>query len=181
MKRLKAGFSLLLVFFAAIYLTSCGQGDSNSPNQSDLISECGGFEAGGTAVLDTLPDYCDAEVLHWMYEAGTGTLKLADTRIHLNCCGEHSMKVVYSDGVYVVTETDRPVDGDARCLCSCVFDFAVTVYDVPPGTTRIKILRIVTDQNPRQELVYEGELDLLEGSGFVVVDESKVPCDIYKE
>jgi hypothetical protein len=145
-------------------------------DQRDLISECGGFEAGGQPTMDVLPDYCAAEVLHWMYEEYTMTLKLADTRIQLNCCGEHSMEVVYDAGVYVVTETDAP-DNGSRCKCSCVFDFTVTAYGVYPGTIRIKIKRVVTDQQPKSKLVYEGELDLSAGSGFAVIDESVVNCD----
>lgn len=179
MKNLITSHILLLASFCvASCLASCGHGTDNplDLDQSDLISECGGFEAGGHPILGAPPAYCDAEVLHWEYEEDTTTLKLADTRIQLNCCGEHSMEVVYDAGVYVVTETDAPDNGD-RCKCVCVFDFTVTVSDIPAGTISIKLRRIVTDQQPEQKLVYEGELDLSAGSGFVVIDESVVNCD----
>ncbi|MBN2493729.1 MAG: hypothetical protein JXR96_03970 [Deltaproteobacteria bacterium] len=145
--------------------------DSPLP-QDDRVSECGGFESNGGTIFDAPSAYCDAEVLYWIYEAASQTLSLADTRILLNCCGDHGMTVAQVDGVYVVTETDAPEDGWGRCLCMCVYDFVVSVSQIPAETIPIRIFREVTDSE--SGTVWEGELDLTAGAGAVVIDETDV-------
>jgi hypothetical protein len=146
--------------------------------QEDKVSDCGGFEAAGESLFDDSKDkrsdYCDAEVLHWLYDEATQRLKLADARVLLNCCGDHSMTVEEVDGVYVFTETDAPEGGWGRCLCMCVYDFVIKVDNIPPGTISIRIDRVVTDRPEGSGLVYEGELDLTLGSGSEVIDDTDV-------
>jgi hypothetical protein len=144
--------------------------------QEDKVSDCGGFEASGESLFDGLEkmEYCDAEVLHWRYDETTQSLKLADARALLNCCGDHSMTVEEIDGVYVFTETDTPEGGWGRCLCMCVYDFVIKVDDIPPGTISIRIERVVTDWPEATGLVYEGELDLSLGTGSEIIDDTDV-------
>lgn len=144
------------------------------PPQSDRVSGCGGFgaEPAQGAFALRADGYCDAEVLRWQYDAAAGTLALSDERVMLNCCGDHAMDVVIEDGVWVVTETDEPEGGSGRCHCLCVFDFALTVEDVAAGTIALRLLRFVTETG--ETLVWEGALDLAEGAGAIVLDETSV-------
>ncbi len=146
----------------------------NALVQDDKVSACGGFESsGGSLFGDPLP-YCAAEVLHWRYQAAGQTLKLADARVLLNCCGDHSLSVEFKDGVYLFTETDAPEDGWGRCSCMCVFDFTVEVEGIAAGIIQAKIVRVVTDDPGWSKDVWEGLIDLSDGSGQVVIDDSSV-------
>jgi hypothetical protein len=129
--------------------------------QQARVSECGGFGA----TRDGPRAYCDAELLRWQFQAGT--LSLTDQRVELNCCGLHGMQVELVDGVYLVTETDEP--GDGRCHCMCVFDFNVVAEGIPEGVIRVRLERMVTDWPEASGLVWEGDLDLAQGSGEIVV------------
>ncbi len=145
--------------------------------QSSSTSECGGFE---TAAFDkssldkSTENYCDAEVLAWAYDSENGTVTLSNERILLNCCGDHSMTATLIDGVYVIKEVDAPEGEDGRCLCMCVFDFALELDGVGPGSMPIRILREVTDDASGPTLVWEGSLDLALGSGEEIIDETDV-------
>ena len=142
--------------------------------QEDSVSDCGGFGEGGGLLSNPPENYCDAEVLYWQYETETQTLKLADKRILLNCCGDHSMIMEKVDDVYVITERDAPEDGWGRCNCMCVFDYTMQAQGIPAGIITIKIMReVINDQTITLE-VWEGDLNLDEGSGFVIIDETDV-------
>jgi len=142
--------------------------------QQSEISECGGFaqamDSGDGAA------YCDAEMLHWSYDAATEKLSLTNTRVELNCCGDHSMVIEQYHNVYTVTETDAPemigVGEGARCGCTCVFDFAVTAEGVAERLIQLQLDRHVTDSGPL-ETVVDVTIDLSQGSGSVVVDDTE--------
>ena len=141
--------------------------------QSSNVSDCGGFAGTADSGTDDLA-YCDAEVLSWSYDAATQKLYLTDSRIELNCCGEHESVIELRGGVYVVTQTDAPelYDGqEARCNCSCVFDYSLTAEGIPERLMQIQIIRHVTDQGGPQT-IFEGSLDLSAGSGQEILDTS---------
>jgi hypothetical protein len=168
---------MMVVITAIALVAGCGgYTDQNDPviTSEDRVSACGGFESQGSPLLGDPVDYCAAEVLHWLYEADTQILKLADARVLLNCCGDHAMTVAEQDGVYVFTETDDPEFGDARCACMCVFDFAIEVTGITTGVIPIRIQREVSDWPEGSGLILEAELDLSLGSGFITIDETDV-------
>ena len=140
-------------------------------DQEDRISDCGGFEASGGTIFNPPADYCAAEVLHWLYEPETQTLKLGDARILLNCCGDHSMSMELDGGVYVFTEMDAPEGGWGRCACMCVFDYTITVHGMPEELISIRIDRDVTDDQDPLATVFETQLDLTLGSGYAIIDD----------
>jgi hypothetical protein len=152
----------------------CG-GTPDELTTKALLSECGGLseEEKASAIPDTRApsDYCDAEMLHWTYDAESGVLHLLDARIVLNCCGEHDMTFERQpNGTYLIRETD--VAGDAgRCRCTCVFDYQITVENLFAGGIDIEIVREV---EPETEVidVWKGHLSLDTGSGSVVIDDT---------
>ncbi|MCC6554971.1 MAG: hypothetical protein IT372_18515 [Polyangiaceae bacterium] len=172
--------TLALILLAAPALSACSSSEGGpgegAPqlSQRPSISECGGFAAQpGARIEPPVPDpatYCEAERLLWAHDAATEELALTNSRIVLNCCGEHSISVAEDAGVYVVTERDAPVDGDARCGCECVFDFAVVVESIPAGVIGVRVVRDVTDSGEAPRVVYEGSIDLSQGEGVVTVD-----------
>ncbi|MBW2524309.1 MAG: hypothetical protein JRI23_09050 [Deltaproteobacteria bacterium] len=149
--------------------TGCGAGpDESYVPASDFVSDCGGFAQPNGA--GDPPAYCDAEVLHWTYDATTQTLELIDTRVELNCCGDHSMSIVKLGDAYVVTELDAPEGGGARCNCSCVFDFGISAEGIAEETISLELRRHVTDQGD-STVVFEGTLDLTAGAGWELLDD----------
>ena len=146
-------------------------------DQEDRISGCGGFESGGGTIFNPPADYCAAEVLHWLYEPETQTLKVADARILLNCCGDHSMSMHQDGEVYVFTERDAPEGGWGRCACMCVYDYTITVRGIPEETIAIRIDRDVTDDQDPLATVFETRVDLTLGSGFAIIDDE--PMDMW--
>jgi hypothetical protein len=159
----------------AVFLVAAGcemGGGHNSVAHDEAVSDCGGFnDWAATNFKDGPDEYCAAERLHWEYNAQSGVLSLADNRILLNCCGNHSIDVSLENGVYVVTEIDAPEYGDARCACMCVYDYTVDIKEVPAGVISLKIVREVTDWPDGSGVVFEGDLDLSQGSGVEIIDD----------
>jgi len=172
MKRV-LGISLVCLFG----LAACGDDPSaeNDPliPQTFKISECGGFEAQKLQSKAGPAAYCDAEVLDWSYDAASGTLKLSNERVLLNCCGDRKATLTENNGVYELLETDAPQNG-SRCHCMCVFDLAVEGKSIPGGVIDLKLLRQVSEDGPAAKTVYTGKIDLSKGSGTVVVDATDV-------
>ncbi|MFH2006796.1 MAG: hypothetical protein ABI333_09450 [bacterium] len=165
------------IVLAATWLAGCSNTDpSDQLTQQQAISECGGFliTANMKSPLGDPATYCEAEMLHWAYNASTQTLDLANNRMLLNCCGNHSINVSVEDGVYVISEVDAPEFADARCGCMCVFDFTTTVQGIPEGVIPVRIVRDVTDAEGGPQVVYEGSLDLTAAVGSVELD----PADV---
>jgi hypothetical protein len=165
--------------FLMVVAAGCGGFGTEHENpgeithQEDEISGCGGFEKEGN-FFDVALAYCDAEILYWQYDAETETLMLADARVLLNCCGDHSMTIEEVEGVYVVTERDAPMNYGARCACMCVFDFTMEATGIPEGTIQLRIVLEVTDWEEGSGTVFEGELDLTQGSGSVIIDDTPI-------
>ncbi len=147
---------------------------SNAPAQSYQVSACGGFAAGEKSSKDYAASYCDAEVLKWSFDAKTGELALKDNRVLLNCCGDHSVKVTKQGAGYLITETDAPEQGGGRCLCMCVFDFAVVNTSLKAGLIPITLVRNVTDDTTGPKTVFTGTLDLSKGVGAEVLSKKDV-------
>ncbi len=178
MKKLVLKYALAVGFTAVSFVACGGGGASTETPAADfevapLISECGGFVAGGTGAKIPQPDpatYCDAERLLWNYDATSKTLGLTNARVQLNCCGDHSVKVTRDGETVVFTEIDAPQAsaGGARCKCNCVFDYAADVSTIEAGPTALRIVRNVTDALPAT-IVWEGMLDLSAAAGEVVV------------
>jgi hypothetical protein len=139
-------------------------------DQTEDLSDCGGFGQIQSPLLADPPPYCDAEVLHWAYTPAQERLTLTDARVELNCCGIHHLTLDWEDGVYLATETDEPEFGDARCGCMCVFDFTVAATGVPEETIHLRLVRTISDWAEESGTVWEGDLDLSLGAGFVVLD-----------
>jgi hypothetical protein len=165
----------LTLLLAGALAAACTPGDDTEElTQSAAISDCGGFVLDTKSPLGDPATYCDAEMLHWSYDVETQTLSLANNRVLLNCCGDHSMKMKLDGGVYVVTERDAPEFADARCACMCVYDFTLQVQDIPVGSLPLRLVRNVTDNPEGPQLVYEGTLDLTQGLGQVVIDNTNL-------
>jgi hypothetical protein len=153
---------------------NANQNQNTQLNQTAELSECGGF-FDGTQQKSPLGDpetYCDAELLLWSYDAGTRTVSFANNRATLNCCGDHAMVVTVEDGTFVLTETDAPEGGTGRCDCLCVFDYTVAVDPVEEGEIPVRLVRNVTDGEGPVTL-WEGTIDLADGSGSVTLDASE--------
>ena len=144
---------------------------SNDLSRESAVSACGGFAQSGQALVADLKGdpatYCEAERLLWAYFPATQTLELSNNRILLNCCGKHELDVTLDGTTYVITETDAPEFGDARCGCSCVFDYAAAVDGVPAGQVDLRIIRDVTDDDAGPAAVWEGSIDTTTSTGAV--------------
>jgi hypothetical protein len=180
-------YSLSCALLLPLALAGCSSDDGNSGastgdpsglEQYPSISECGGFVQGGNPGAKIDPPksdpatYCDAERLLWIYDAATQSLGLSNTRVVLNCCGDHTINVVQENGTLILNERDAPQAnaGGARCSCQCVFDFTVSVEPIPAGSLPIRLVLDVTDSGKPPEVVYGGSLDLSQGSGDVTID-----------
>jgi hypothetical protein len=83
---------------------------------------------------------------------------------------------VEDGGTYVINEKDAPQAeaGGARCNCSCVFDYTISVEPIPQGALPIRVVLDVTDSMMPPKVVYEGSLDLAMASGEVVINPKTV-------
>lgn len=157
----------LLVLGAGALVACSGEDLARDP----AVSACGGFGQHAQALRADLTGeaatYCDAERLRWAYFADTQTLELSNNRILLNCCGNHSIDVALEGTTYVVTETDSPESGDARCGCMCVYDYQTAIDGVAQGSVDLRIVRDVTDSDEGATLVWEGSIDTSTSTGAV--------------
>ncbi len=133
-------------------------------------SECGGFAAKRTKESDI---ECRDEGLAWQYDNASKTVSFLNDDAWLNCCGEHSVTISLNEetNVYEIRETDKPVNGGGRCNCMCFFDFNIDLPDISSDTVKVKLFRHVTDYGNLPSIVWEGELDLTKGQGYVLIEE----------
>jgi hypothetical protein len=115
--------------------------------------------------------YCDAEVLSWSYQEQGGKLQLIDSRVLLNCCGDHAITLAREGTGFLLNERDAPKDG-TRCRCECVFDFRLDAEGVPGGTLPLRVVREITDDEADPVTLFDGALDLSIGAGTEVLDET---------
>jgi hypothetical protein len=183
-----------LLALSILLLSACG-GEDNAPIEPDQappkaeapvppfseVSECYGFSEKKLSVFlpavkaTVVPlDYCAAERLYWRYDPVLKVVKLLNTRVMLNCCGDRSVSVQKTKSGYTVTEIDRPLGylgsgsfAGARCLCECVFDFFAELKQVPPEMINLTLIR--------GETVYSGTLDLTKKQGTLVLDPTALP------
>jgi hypothetical protein len=147
--------------------------DPGTIAQESTVSVCGGFDPKVVEYPEDSGDqlgYCDAEVLEWQYEAETQTLVLVNTRIELNCCGNHGSTIAKQGDVYVVTQVDAPEGMGGRCDCMCVFDYELMAEGIEGDAIDIQVMRDVTDSQAGPQLVFEGTIDLTQGVGEAILD-----------
>ena len=174
-------FRLSLAAAALGLVASCTT--NTSPVEDCLksfdVSDCGGFEANRDRNFKDGDDYCDAERLYWSYDAATRELVIDNTRVLLNCCGNHSVTANRdTGGDFVapgisVTEIDEP-ETAGRCGCMCVYDFHVVLEDVDPGQQQFYLYRQVSDDPNSSGMILDTVLDLDQGSGVIVINDDDV-------
>ncbi|WP_437877100.1 hypothetical protein [Sorangium sp. So ce513] len=144
--------------------------------QEARISEQGGFRDPELRLASAEDGgYCGAEVLRWQYDEAAATLRFADARLMLDCCGKRAIHVERIDSHFEITERDEPDGAGGRCHEQCAFDLAVGVQDVPRGEVYVKLLRDVVDQQGGPAVIWSGSLDLDVAAGAVILDDS--PAD----
>lgn len=180
MKMIISFFVLLVI---VLFTLAC---DSRSPLQTtdkisiedSRVSECGGFDSmakrTGSNIFFTrdASTYCNAEKLQWLYDENAQILKVMNSRVFLNCCGEHEITAVNDNSIIVIKENDQPVNGKGRCKCMCVYDFFIEISGISPGVITLKLDRTVDDTTLNK---WEGKIDLGKGNGVIIIDD--IPLD----
>ena len=139
------------------------------------VSGCGGFDNTSKRTDNTIPfirdtsDYCNAEKLLWLYDTKESTLKALNSRILLNCCGEHDITAILEDGIITIKENDQPVDGTGRCRCECVFDFYIEMTGIPSGVVTVRLELTVDDTTVRK---WDGTIDTRKEKGAIIIDDT---------
>lgn len=157
--------------------------DPTYVKQNYQTSDCGGFprvtdDAGLVPRSGPEFSYCDAELLKWHFDPPSSRLSLTHSRVQLNCCGSHSIRVKKDVDTYVVTEIDS--DEDDRCRCVCVFDFASEFIVSEQQTINLLLRLHVTDQSSSPRQIYSGQLNLEDGSGTIVLNDSPMTDMCYE-
>jgi len=162
----------ILLIAAGLLGAAC---DPQGAIPEELVSERGGFADTELRLADGREgDYCAAEVLRWRYDEAAETLRLADARVIMGCCGLHGARVERADSLVELTEVDAP-DATGRCEATCAYDVAVSVPGVRPGPVVLRVLRDVPDAQGGPSLVWQGSVNLGQGAGAVVL--SDTPAD----
>ncbi|MGI5863864.1 MAG: hypothetical protein ACOX6T_17660 [Myxococcales bacterium] len=163
-----------IALLAAALTLACGRIE-----QKQEVSECGGFADASSQQQalegDSEQDYpwCQPEELVWEYDAASSRLRLTNTQVYLNCCGEQSIEIEETGEGCLVSERDSP-QGQlfaARCDCMCLYDFRVEAEEIEKRPVTIEIVREVTDSDRGVVPVWRGTIDLAQGSGRIVVKE----------
>ncbi|MCP4352217.1 MAG: hypothetical protein GY795_42705 [Desulfobacterales bacterium] len=141
------------------------------------ISDCGGFDTKTDFKAD---EECGDEALIWQYDNESETVSFLNKNAWLNCCGDHSVAILFNEetNVYEIRETDKPLNGSARCPCMCFFDFKTDLPNITSNTIKVKLFRHVTDSAEHPQIVWEGELDLTKGQGTELIEANVGWCFI---
>jgi len=172
-------FDIVILPLIVLFTLCC---DSRSPVQTadkistanSRVSECGGFESPEKRMANDIPltrdisTYCDSENLQWLYDEDTLTLSVLNSRVLLNCCGEHDITASYENGMIVIAENDQPVNGTDRCRCMCVYDFFIEISGLSPGVITLK-LDLTVDEDTRNK--WEGTIDIRKKNGEIIIDD----------
>ena len=172
-------FDIVILPLIVLFTLSC---DSRSPVQTAdkistanfRVSECGGFGSPEKRMVNGIPitrdisTYCDSENLQWLYDENTLTLSVLNSRVLLNCCGEHDITASYENGMIVIAENDQPVNGTDRCRCMCVYDFFIEIFGLSPGVITLK-LDLTVDEDTRNK--WEGTIDIRKKNGEIIIDD----------
>jgi len=168
MKSSKKFHGLALAALGALLAAGCMPPGGN---QEETISERGGFSDPEMRLApEAEGDYCAAEILRWRYDETTETLRVADGRVLLGCCGQRSVRVERVDGIVELTQVDEPEGAAARCEGRCAYDVAVAVPLVAQESLFLRVLRDVTDSQGGPTLVWQGTIDLGRSAGSIVLD-----------
>ena len=155
--------AILLLAIAGI---GCGD-DSTVNDQVNIttvnsrISGCGGFN-------DSLKRWAAddiTETVIWSYDAESVTLRVLDSGVILNCCGEHAIEVQVDDAVITISESDmEPETG--RCRCECRYDFAIDITGLSAGEYTLIVKRAIDEES---RVLVETVIDLTAPSGLIPV------------
>ena len=161
---------------------SCSTPESDlGLGNNPLLSGCGGFTDELDRHYDSDTKSCGDDRLIWGYDSTTQTATFMNEGVFLNCCGLHSISITQqTNGTYVITQIDEPEIDDGhelRCGCMCLFDYGISLHDVPEESIPIQIVRYVPDNNPNTWTAWEGTLDLSEGNGEVLIQADVGWCD----
>ncbi len=197
----KTGWMLLAIFLCFSIVAACSDSDDDPGiGINNAVSECGGFvESDGnvsarvkaveepdadSADDDAAADGDDMEmcqvddVLEWIYDADAKSVTFTNRNVYLNCCGNHVISIDEADGVYTLLERDAPENGDARCDCMCFFDWRIDLPDLDADSLDLRLKRFVTDTHDDPWLVWEGQIDLGENEGSILIEEQEEYCGI---
>ena len=175
-------YRIFIISLLLFFTLSC---DSESPVQTpdkisvnvSQISGCGGFASAAKRMDSGIPftrdpsTYCNAERLHWLYDENTRTLSFLNSRVLLNCCGDHAITAAFEDGTLVIAEDDQ----GGLCDCECIFDFFVEITGIFYGIITLRLDLTVDDTTLTK---WEGKIDLSKGSGEIIIDDNALEnCD----
>ena len=161
---------ILIILLGFMVLTSCGGVDTASSEVEKNISECGGFEERAVFNFKAYSEEmsCDQLVI-WKYNKTEKVLNIVNQDVRLNCCGEHDIKIEKTEENIKYTMIDNP-DHGARCDCMCYYDYSADIGNVSGTEINLSVFTDVAE-NEGTENVWEGKIDLSEGSGIIVVKE----------
>ncbi|MFW6369189.1 MAG: hypothetical protein ACOC0J_01250 [Myxococcota bacterium] len=197
MRSISSARGLPGLLMMALLLVACwpqaqdDQGEPNGAGDDNGVEETGYLAASNTGACgeileigeqssrqDGREEWCGAERLQWSYEAESETLDLLHSRVALNCCAEHSVSYEQVGDIHVVTEIDVP-PRDGRCRCTCLFDFHSSLAGIASGMASVLVLLDIEEEEG-SSVVWEGDLDLTEGSGEIVLDDTESSlCEVY--
>lgn len=165
---------IALVLCGTLSLLGC-----NLLGQDYKTSECGGFEDHGGLTAEEY--YCEAERVYWEYQSDTEKLRVTNTRVGLNCCGDHSMEMSAFGNKINILELDKPRDVmGSRCMCSCVYDFEIVASGIAENEYEVKIERRVENlKKNEEEVVFEGKWNLKDGKGMVEITRYDLDNDYF--
>lgn len=169
--------SLLLFFTISCDSESPVQTPSKISVNTSQISGCSGFTTAEKRFDSGIPftrdpsTYCNAERLHWLYDKNTETLSVLNSRILLNCCGDHTISASFEKDVLLIAEDDQPVDGTLRCDCVCIFDFFIEITGISSDVITLRLDLKVDDTTVKK---WEGEINLGKESGEIIIDDKEL-------
>jgi hypothetical protein len=124
------------------------------------VSECGGFKPESKSYESGTNE---AEAITWTYDAQAGILRVVNSHVNLNCCGERKISMSREGKTLVISENDQPGE-KGRCRCMCYFDFLIEIGGIPPGEL---LLRLDSTVDSTTITKWSGSLDLTPGDGEI--------------
>ena len=138
-------------------------------NDRITIDDSNTMNLGANAQISSCEQsFSQKEMLIWHYDQEMQTLKFLNKNVELNCCGKLFISISKNEetNTYFINEIDKHEIG--RCLCNCIYDIKIDLPNIAEKCFNLKVNRHITDEGTRS-IIWEGELNLQQGSGKVLI------------
>lgn len=131
---------IIILLTVAMFLACNTNEPQSAVSNKAQVSLCGGFKSLAKVAIfpyqkDTA-NYCKAELIRWSFDSVSHRLDLLHTRIQQNCAAELDVRIVKTNSIYEMVETNT---ANITANCICYFDTYCEIVDIQDRSVTISV------------------------------------------